>query len=88
MLDLDQEASNVGVTGIIGMEASPGISNLMAVKAMGCLDTVEDLLSGWGEDDHEREALEAVGEGASFAAAIEHGPRWCALGCRSRVIHE
>ena len=47
MLILDDEARKAGITAVIGIGASPGISNLLAVKAMNELDTIEDLITGW-----------------------------------------
>jgi saccharopine dehydrogenase-like NADP-dependent oxidoreductase len=48
MLDLDSEARAAGITAIVGLGASPGISNLLAVKAMAALDEVEEVVTGWG----------------------------------------
>jgi saccharopine dehydrogenase-like NADP-dependent oxidoreductase len=48
MLALDAEARAAGITAIVGMGASPGVSNLLAVSAMRELDTVDDLVTGWG----------------------------------------
>lgn len=48
MLQLDAEAKAAGITAIIGIGASPGITNLLAVKACSELDEVEDLVTGWG----------------------------------------
>jgi saccharopine dehydrogenase-like NADP-dependent oxidoreductase len=72
MLELDQEAKKAGITAVIGMGASPGLSNLLAVKAMGELDKVDDLITGWGTGGHEEELSEAPGAGASLSAATEH----------------
>lgn len=47
MLGLDEEARRRGVTAIIGLGASPGIANLLAVKATEQLDEVRDLYSAW-----------------------------------------
>ena len=51
MLELDEKARQAGVSAIIGMGVSPGISNLLAVKAMGELDQVEDVYTGWSIAD-------------------------------------
>jgi saccharopine dehydrogenase-like NADP-dependent oxidoreductase len=50
MLALDEEARAAGVTAVIGMGASPGISNLLAVTAMRELDEVEELYPGFDLD--------------------------------------
>lgn len=47
MLGLNERAREAGVTAIIGMGASPGISNLLAVKAIRELDRVQDVYTGW-----------------------------------------
>ena len=72
MLDLDEEAKKAGITAIIGMGASPGLSNLLAVKAMGELDKVDDLVTGWGTGGHDEELSEKPGEGGTLRAATEH----------------
>jgi saccharopine dehydrogenase-like NADP-dependent oxidoreductase len=72
MLELDEEAKKAEVTAVIGMGASPGISSLLAVKAMGELDKVDDLITGWGTGGHDEEISEKPGEGGTFSAATEH----------------
>ncbi|MBG6525411.1 saccharopine dehydrogenase NADP-binding domain-containing protein [Pseudomonas aeruginosa] len=47
MLALDEEARRQGVTAVIGLGASPGIANLLAVKAAEQLDEVHELYSAW-----------------------------------------
>ena len=48
MLELDGEAKAAGITAIIGIGASPGITNLLAVKACSELDEVVEVMTGWG----------------------------------------
>ncbi|MGW4407919.1 saccharopine dehydrogenase family protein [Nonomuraea sp. NPDC004702] len=50
MLGLDAEARAAGVRAVIGMGASPGISNLLAARAAARLDTVTDLYTAWPVD--------------------------------------
>lgn len=50
MLELDSEAKNAAITAIIGLGASPGISNLLAVKAVQQLDSVSELFTVWSLD--------------------------------------
>ncbi|MEU1729257.1 saccharopine dehydrogenase NADP-binding domain-containing protein [Nonomuraea sp. NPDC005692] len=50
MLDLDADARVAGVCAVIGMGASPGISNLLAARAVTRLDTVTDLYTAWPVD--------------------------------------
>jgi saccharopine dehydrogenase-like NADP-dependent oxidoreductase len=47
MLELDDRAREAGVTAVIGMGASPGISNLLAVAAMNACDQVDRVYTGW-----------------------------------------
>lgn len=51
MLALDDAARAAGVPAVIGMGASPGLSNLLALRAAGRLDTVADCYTGWALDD-------------------------------------
>ncbi|WP_456723701.1 MULTISPECIES: saccharopine dehydrogenase family protein [unclassified Bradyrhizobium] len=48
LLALDDEARAAGITAIIGAGASPGISNLLAVKAAAEFDRVDTLHTVWG----------------------------------------
>ncbi len=50
MLALDAAARAAGITAVIGMGASPGISNLLAAAAAAALDTVRDLYTAWPVD--------------------------------------
>jgi saccharopine dehydrogenase-like NADP-dependent oxidoreductase len=47
MLELDDRAREAGVTAVIGMGASPGISNLLAVLAMNECDRVDRVFTAW-----------------------------------------
>lgn len=47
MLDLDEKARAAGITAIIGMGASPGISNMLAKKALMNLDAPEQIFTVW-----------------------------------------
>ena len=47
MLKLDQAAKAAGVSAIVGLGASPGISNMLALIAMQELDSVSTLYTGW-----------------------------------------
>ncbi len=77
MLALRGRAEAAGVTAVIGLGASPGISNLLAVKAMAGLDTVREVLTGWslGElgAEFEQDASAATGP----SAAVVHWMHQC-----------
>lgn len=50
MLELHDAAASAGITAIVGMGASPGVSNLLGRVAGDRLDTVTRLTTGWPED--------------------------------------
>lgn len=50
MLELDTPARAAGVTAVIGMGASPGVSNLLAAAAAAPLDSVRDVYTAWPVD--------------------------------------
>ena len=47
MLGLDTQAREAGVTAIVGLGASPGLSKLLGRAAMQELDTVQEVYTGW-----------------------------------------
>ncbi len=70
MLKLDQAAKTAGVTAIIGLGASPGISNMLALIAMHELDEVFSVFTGWdlgGATPEEETSQEGL------SAAMVHG---------------
>jgi saccharopine dehydrogenase-like NADP-dependent oxidoreductase len=69
MLDLDEAARAAGVTAVIGMGASPGLSNLLAVLAARELDTVDALVTGWNVEAA-RPDQPASGTGAAVVHAL------------------
>lgn len=50
MLELDARARAAGVCAVIGMGASPGVSNLLAAAAARELDCVSDVYTAWPVD--------------------------------------
>ncbi|MGW1173592.1 saccharopine dehydrogenase family protein [Kitasatospora sp. NPDC002543] len=50
MLELDGEARAAGVRALLGMGASPGVSNLLAARAAARLDTLTDVHTAWPVD--------------------------------------
>jgi saccharopine dehydrogenase-like NADP-dependent oxidoreductase len=71
MLELDGVARAKGVTAIIGIGASPGMSNLLAAVAHSELDTVDRLYTVWRGGSGVPKAPENP-EDVKPAAAIEH----------------
>ena len=47
-LEFDDKAKEAGITAVIGIGASPGISNIMAVQACSKLDEIDELITAWG----------------------------------------
>jgi saccharopine dehydrogenase-like NADP-dependent oxidoreductase len=93
MMELDPEARRAGVTAIVGMGASPGVSNLLAVKAMNRLDSVEEVITGWGLDGADPSAERSArpqGSGARAtrppSAALVHWMHQCSG--RIRILRD
>ena len=89
MLDLDNAAREAGVTAIIGMGASPGVSNMLAAKAVGELDSVASLVTGWGlggtgATGGPDEEDESFGEQGKPSAALVHWMHGCSGTIRIR----
>jgi lysine 6-dehydrogenase len=76
MLELDAPARAAGVTAVIGMGASPGVSNLLAAAAASPLDSVRDVYTAWpvdvtaGGEEAGRDQL--IGPDGSPTAAAVH----------------
>jgi saccharopine dehydrogenase-like NADP-dependent oxidoreductase len=93
MLELDSRARNAGVTAIVGVGASPGVSNLLAAKAISRLDAVEEVITGWGlsatdtgsdEDTGGEEGGARGSEAHQPSAAIVHWMHQCSGTIRVR----
>lgn len=72
MLDLDEEARAAGVCAVVGMGASPGVSNLLAARAVQQLDHVQDLYTAWpvdvsGNDQDDEQLLDPDGQPSAAA---------------------
>ncbi len=68
------QAEKAGITAIVGLGASPGLTSLLAARARDELDEVEELIAAWnieekcgGEDD----------DRLSYSAAIVHWMQQC-----------
>ena len=70
MLKLDQQAKDADVCAIVGLGASPGISNMLALIAMQELDSVATLYTGW---DLGGATPEGESSQAGVNAAMLHG---------------
>ena len=68
MLALDETAKRAGVTAVIGMGVSPGVSNLLAVVAARNLDEVYEIYTAWDLDSAKPEKV-----GPRASAATVHG---------------
>ena len=76
MLKLDERARKREVTAVLGMGASPGLTNLLALRAAEELDQVEVLHTIWGIGEQglraDRNDSALSDDGESDGAAIEH----------------
>jgi len=70
MLELGAEAERAGITAVVGLGASPGVSNLLAVMAMSELDEVDTVITGWGVG-------RGVVTGGEPSAAVVHWVHQC-----------
>lgn len=84
MLALHERAEDAGLTAIIGLGASPGISNMLAVKAMVGLDSVEEVLTGWSLDAMDDESDEGAPTTRGPSAAMVHWMHQCSGSIRVR----
>lgn len=72
MLQLDQAAKEAGICATIGLGASPGVSNLLALVAVEALDTVDTVYTGWDIGDAKPEKSSSQqGTNAAMLHAIE-----------------
>ncbi len=69
MLRLDEDARVAGLASVVGMGASPGISNLLALRAARRLDHVRDCFTGWSLDD----SRDGPGDGGDGGDGEEQG---------------
>ncbi|MEU8900645.1 saccharopine dehydrogenase NADP-binding domain-containing protein [Nocardia sp. NPDC048505] len=71
MLEMHERARAADVVALVGMGASPGVSNLLAVTAARELDTVDSLVTAWsGEDSREAGPSSAKRPNAAYLHAI------------------
>ncbi|MGV0582856.1 saccharopine dehydrogenase NADP-binding domain-containing protein [Mycobacteroides chelonae] len=77
MLELDETAREYGVCAVIGMGASPGISNLLAATAAAEFDSIHDIYTAWPVDvgtdgDGTEGKAQLLGSGGRPTAAAVH----------------
>ena len=72
MLKLDQLAKEKSLLAILGLGASPGITNLLGAIAIKELDQAETIYTGWGMDEAKPEDISSQKEtNAAMVHAIE-----------------
>jgi saccharopine dehydrogenase-like NADP-dependent oxidoreductase len=69
MLAFDDRAKAAGVTALLGMGASPGVANLLAVIAGRELDTVETVITAWNINGAQSDRVGT----RTTSAALVHG---------------
>jgi saccharopine dehydrogenase-like NADP-dependent oxidoreductase len=67
MLELHERAGAAEITAVIGMGASPGLTNLLGVKAISELDSAEEIYTCWDMDSAKPETI-----GREPSAALVH----------------
>lgn len=72
MLALDARAKARGVTAILGMGASPGLTNLLAVAAARMVQRPQEILTGWSIDGAEEATGNAKPPSDEPSAALVH----------------
>ncbi|GII94206.1 saccharopine dehydrogenase family protein [Sinosporangium siamense] len=72
LLSRDAAAREAKITAIVGAGASPGISNLLALKAIEGLEEIDTLITGWGTGGQEEDPEEAESSHHGASAAVEH----------------
>ncbi len=70
MLELDHLAKDKGLLAILGLGASPGITNLLGAIAINELDQAETIYTGWSMDEAKPEDISSQKE---TNAAMIHG---------------
>jgi len=81
MLKMGKEAQAAGITAVVGVGATPGITNMLAAKIYGMFQRVSELHAAWNIEEKESEAPEAI----AYSAAIVHWMQQCSgtiLECR------
>ncbi|MFI5503013.1 saccharopine dehydrogenase family protein [Nocardia asteroides] len=74
MLELDARAKAAGVTALLGMGASPGVANLLAVRAGAELDEVDSLVTGWNIHSAHPEPVRSTYVGPAKGSSVVAGP--------------
>lgn len=77
ILEMSEKAAARGMTAIVGMGASPGVTNLLGACAYRALDQVEEMLTGWNTEEN---LSESASEGMKFSAAVVHWMQQCSGG--------
>ena len=88
MLALDDSARAAGITAVIGMGASPGVSNLLAKAAAAGMDQLDTVYTVWPVDAHGdiSDTASLVGANGAPSAAAVH---WmCQISGTILVAHD
>jgi saccharopine dehydrogenase-like NADP-dependent oxidoreductase len=87
MLKMGKEAEAAGITAVVGVGATPGITNMLAAKIYGLFQRVSELHAAWNIEEKESESPEAL----VYSAAIVHWMQQCSgkiLECRGGRLQE
>lgn len=73
ILKLDQEARDAGIFALLGMGASPGLTNLLAKELSSQLDEVEEIITAWViEDEVKEEKVKGFSKGFAVLNHMFH----------------
>ena len=73
MFLLDDKAKNAGITAILGLGASPGLTNILAYMAMLELDDISKVYTGWDISSATPEPISSQkGVNAAMAVSYTH----------------
>ncbi len=73
MLDMSDEARAAGITAVIGLGATPGITNMLAAKVHAKMTTTRELHVAWNIEEKTSDSP----EGLEYSAAIVHWMKQC-----------
>ena len=73
MLKMGKEAEAAGITAVVGVGATPGITNMLAARIYPMFHKVEELHAAWNIEEQDADKPEAL----TYSAAIVHWMQQC-----------
>jgi saccharopine dehydrogenase-like NADP-dependent oxidoreductase len=72
MLEMSDKAGAAGITAVVGLGASPGITNMLAARARAELDETDEMIAAWNIEEDA-----GGGDTLTYSAAIVHWMQQC-----------